>query len=426
MYLNRRGFLGGLCLAPSLLHARPQAAPAPAVPVAPAEYNTWLADAINRLIAPVYRTKITLLEQPAQGDFMWYYQNLNQQFNEGTLDFIGANVVPGALPGMARLSSAGSFQNAWVQVLTGTVFALSNADVEQTNQYLSAAEVQSQEVVTDYQAIWGNIDDAAMAAARAALPQTSIENKFDYITAYVMGYVWSGASQAKAPALTAQQMSHAANLASLLPKAPASARRLIVATSRTFALQGQAAVIQAEQQQGRWMLSQMIANVTGPAAANGGMQTVNPNTGAVSEAYQPGYSVRRSLSSIQNDLANERRVLRVGIPVSQNASGPLVKFSTDNNMRAIAGAGKESVITIEYRGYSLVPVGPAAWQQVSNRGWYYADPVAQAAKNGSRDVTGFRFVSEPAFNLKTSQRGRKSGFSHGRINQQLSHYYRSL
>ena len=96
---------------------------------------------------------------------------------------------------MARLSSAGSFQNAWVQVLTGTVFALSNADVEQTNKYLSAAEVQSQEIVTDYQAIWGNIDDDAMATARAALPLASIENKLDYITAYTMGT--SGAARRK-------------------------------------------------------------------------------------------------------------------------------------------------------------------------------------------------------------------------------------
>jgi hypothetical protein len=359
---------------------------------------------MNRLMGPIYRSRITLLEQSSQGGFMWCYQNLNQQFNEGTLDFIGANVIPGSAPGMARLSSAGSFQNAWAQLLTGLIYSLSSDDTVRLNRTVLAAQVHAQQVVTDYVAIFGSVNDAARAAARAALPSANIQNSFDYITAYVMGYLWSGASRTKAAPLTPRQMSNSSGLLSLLPGAPLSARPLVATTAQTFALQQRAQLITAQQEQGHWILTQMLANLTTPTEANGGMQTVNPNTGAVSEAFQPAYSAAASISAIENDLSNDTRVLRISMPMAPNAAGSQVRFA------AAQGEAAETRITIEYRGYCLVPVGPQPWQQASNRGWYSSDPVVQAVNNGSRDVTGFHFVSPSPFRLTNIDNGGNVGF----------------
>jgi hypothetical protein len=52
-----------------------------------------------------------------------------------------------------------------------------------------------------------------------------------------------------------------------------------------------------------------------------------------------------------------------------------------------------------YAGYSIIPAAAAAWQQATSNGFYYPDPVSQAVQHGTEDVTGFRFLNTPPYNL---------------------------
>jgi hypothetical protein len=63
----------------------------------------------------------------------------------------------------------------------------------------------------------------------------------------------------------------------------------------------------------------------------------------------------------------------------------------------------------DLRGYSLIPVNTLAWQQATNQGWYYGDPIAQAVANGSKDVTGFKFVAPTGYNLQAITNGGNFG-----------------
>ncbi|WP_448274635.1 hypothetical protein [Nostoc sp. DSM 114160] len=150
------------------------------------------------------------------------------------------------------------------------------------------------------------------------------------------------------------------------------------------------------------------------------MQTVNPNTGAVSQTFQVGYSISRSLASIQNDLNNKQQIIKVDIRTSEKSSteviasiadlpsfffGSVLRFSQENsfddNMQMVQGSSKDSLIEIKYPGYTMVPIEPLAWQQATNIGWYYEEPIAEAYKNGTQDVTGFKFVLPPNYNLNS-------------------------
>jgi hypothetical protein len=137
---------------------------------------------------------------------------------------------------------------------------------------------------------------------------------------------------------------------------------------------------------GNAVLSQLKQATYQPSAANGGMLTVDPNTGAVSAGFQVGYGINTPLATISNGLQSGQPTVTVQV-----------------------AAGNGTTATISYPGCQLVAVQPAAWQQATNTGWYDTDPITQAYSNGQQDVTGYRFVSPPSYNLGQLSSGGNFG-----------------
>ncbi len=259
------GSAGGSASARSLPSA--VAGVADAAPTDTGNSYQVLAAAINEQIELIYHTSVTLVQFPSQGNFLWYYQNPNQVFNNGTFGYISARVSPGEAAGLAKLSGPGSYPNAYAQLLSEMEYSISSADVAAHNQ------------------------DAVAQA----------------------GY-------------------------------------------------------------GNQVLSDLRQATYQPTAANGGMLTVDPVTGAVSTTCQVGYGINSALATIQNGLQSGQPTVTVQVP-----------------------AGSATIATISYPGCQLVPVQATAWQQATNTGWYDTDPLTQAFHNGQQDVTGYRFVSEPSY-----------------------------
>jgi hypothetical protein len=194
---------------------------------------------------------------------------------------------------------------------------------------------------------------------------------------------------------------------------PSSGTAVVADTSLYLSILKPANAILASQQQGAWILAQLVANTTQPSAANGGMQTVDPVTGVVSpNANQVAYAINTSMASIQNDLKNTGRVISLSMTTSSSSDhtlsvsvqgeasisvGSLLEFSANASgsydMNKTSGTSQTSSVEISYTGYSLVPIAPLAWQQATNVGWYYDDPIAQAIANGASDTTGYKFVA---------------------------------
>jgi hypothetical protein len=382
-----------------------------------AEYFSALKKKADAAIASIYKTKITPIEFPAQGDFNWFWQNVNQIFNQGTFDFTSGRVSPGETSDTAQLSPAGGFANAYIQIITALEYSLSSTESATLNKAITNASAQAQAVISTYQGIFGQITDAQLKVAQEALGEFAVANKQDYVIGYILGYIWSGRREEKKPALTYTEMANARDLRQLLPKMPSSG--VPVLKDVTIYLNFIAPVSSLEDQLflGGWIRNQLRANTAAPTERNGGMKLVNPNTGAVSPDYQVAYGINTAISQLQNDL-NSDRSFSMSMAVSQ-ASGSSLRVSVDGgagfsvgsllrfslgaqfsyDMTTVQGTSTDCTVEIVYKGFTMAPVAAAAWQQATNVGWFFGDPISEAYKNQGKDVTGFKFVSTPPYNL---------------------------
>jgi len=367
-------------------------------------------DAINKAISDIYHIEITPIEYSSQGDFMWCYQNVNQIFNEGTFNYISARVIPGTDRETVMLSSAGSLPNAYSQVITSINYTLSTNDAVWLNESQKKATAYQLTVISDYEADFGRITDADMAKAREKYGKWTVNNKFDYIITVVIGVQWSGQEQP----LTYQEIA-GGDLKKLLPKAPANAERVIADVQYYIDIMKPIKALLEKIQLNSWIIYQLNNNTMNPSDTNGGMKIVNPNTGEVSKGFQTGYTVMRMVSDIEKDLNDKERILRVEIPFSNSnpINQSVLHFSKADSlnydMQSVPGSSEDITIMLEYQGYTLIPVNPVIWQLTSSTGWYLGYPITEAYKNGKQDVTGFKFVSEPAYNLGTLSQGGNFG-----------------
>lgn len=372
-----------------------------------AQFYSALQQKAMSAVQSIFRTTLYPVQYPAQGDFMWNWQNPNQVFNNGTYQYIDALVSPGNYPNTIQLSPAGGFANAYVQVLSDIIYSLSSSDQQKLTQAQSNASVQAGTLVSDYQNIFGPITTAQMA-------QAGVQTKQDYIISYVLGQVWSGAT----PPLTYTQMASARNLKALLPKAPMGADQVITDVTVYLNLMQPVNGLSNELQNGAWILQQLTNNAQTPSATNGGMQTFDPNTGSTLTGYNEGWAINYPVASISNDLQNTGRTISIGMQTSQASGGSVnvsvegqagfsigswlqfdVGASASYDMSKVQGTSTDASVSITYAGYSIVPMAPSAWQQATNVGFFYGDPIAQAVANGSQDVTGFKFLNPPPYNL---------------------------
>lgn len=370
-----------------------------------------LTDAINKAISDIYHIEITPIEYSSQGDFMWCYQNLNQAFNEGTFNYISARVIPGTERKAVLLSTAGSFLNAYSQVISSINYTLSTNDAVWLNEAQKKAAAYQMTIVSDYEADFGKITSSSMDEATEKYGEWAARNKFDYIITVVIGVQWSGQERP----LTYSEIAEG-DLKALLPEAPANAERVIADVQHYLDMMKPINALLEKIQYNSWTIYQLKSNTMYPSDTNGGMKTVNPNTGAVSKEFQPGYSVMRSVSDIENDLSNKDRILRAEIPFSHSnaVSRSVLRFckagTFNYDMQSVPGGSGDITIVLEYRGYTLIPIAPMPWSQTSNIGWYLGYPIAEAYKNGKQDVTGFKFVSELAYNPGSFYQGGNFGY----------------
>lgn len=383
------------------------------------EFYSALQAKAMAAVQDTFKSKLYPVQFPAQGDFTWNWQNANQQFNDQTYQYINALVSPGQVPGTVALSPGGGFANAYVTVLNDLVYSLSSTDQATLTQAQSNASVQAGTIVSDYQNTYGTITPNQMQAAGVATKQ-------DYVIGYVLGTQWSGST----PPLGYSQMASARNLKALLPKAPLGADQIITDVTVYLNLMQPVNGLSDQLQNGAWTLAQLKNNTQYPSAANGGIQTFDPSTGSLVPGFNAGWAIPSSVASVNNDLQNTGRTIELQMTTSQ-ASGDSVEVNVEGqagfsvgswlqfeteasgsyDMSKSSGTSTTASVSITYAGYSMVPMAPAAWQQATNSGFYYPEPIRQAVANGSQDVTGFTFLSTPPYAMDPVDAGGNFGLA---------------
>ncbi|MCK5055096.1 MAG: hypothetical protein KAT34_00455, partial [Candidatus Aminicenantes bacterium] len=371
-------------------------------------------------VESILHVKLYPIEYPSQGDFFWNYLNANQVFNESTFNYISARVYPSKnIPGTAKLSSPGGFPNAYSEVLNNMEYVLSSGNQQKLQDKQTEATVQAQAIISDYQTTFGTITEDDMKSA-------GVKTKQDFVISYILGSQWSGRGDNEP--LTYTEMADARNLKKLLPKMPASGDQVVTDVSIYLSKMSSVNALSDKIQNGVWIIAQLKNNSQDPTKNNGGIKTFNPVDGSVSEGFQVGYKINSAISTITNDLKNTGRIISLGMKTHQ-ASGNQISVSIDGqagfsigswlrfstsasmtyDMSRAQGTSTDCSVTIKWEGYSIVPVATEAWQQATNRGWYYGDPIAQAIKNQGKDVDGFKFLSTPPYNMAEFENGGNFG-----------------
>lgn len=368
-------------------------------------------------VGNIFRARIFPVQYPVQGDFKWNWQNVNQVFNDATYQYISALAKPGVVPGTVALSAGGGFANAYIEVLKDIQFSLNKGDQAKLTAAQSNASVQAGTVVSDYQGSYGTITDEQMR-------QAGVRTKVDYVIGYVLGSLWSGAT----PPLTYEQMSEARNLRALLPKRPAGSDQVITDVVVYLNLMQPALGYEDMLLQGTWTLNQLKRNTETPTARNGGIQTFDPNTGAVLPDHRDGWGISTPIQAITNDLQNTGRTIQLSMTVQQAQGSELevhvqgqagftvgswLQFSTEAgasyDMSRVSGASSDCSVSMNWTGYSIVGIVPTAWQQDTDAGFYYPTPIQEAVTNGTQDVTGYKFLTPSQYNFGPLESGGNFG-----------------
>ncbi len=135
------------------------------------EFYTALQEKAMAAVKATFKSVLYPIQYPAQGDFMYNWQNGNQVFNDSTYQYINANVAPGDYDSTAAIAAGGTFPNNYVQVLNAIVFTLNKADSQALKDAQSNASTQAQSIISDYQGTFGTITPKQMEDAKVTTKQ---------------------------------------------------------------------------------------------------------------------------------------------------------------------------------------------------------------------------------------------------------------
>jgi hypothetical protein len=389
--------------------------------------------AANAVIGASLKTPLVPLQLPAQGDFTWSYTNGNN-FNAATESYLTGAVTPSSsIPGAVQIGASGSFPNLYQQLINGIQWQLSAADQTALQSSITQSQTQATSVVSTFNAQYGAPTQADYDAANAAIspfPAFGPNSEIDYITNYVMGWMWAG--KPAAGALSLSQMQTAQDLGALLPKAPASGQSTIMAVTAYLAALGAGARIQDQQSLGSWTIAQLRANLT-PSSTNGGVQLFNGGSG-FALAYDASPTVASILQQLQNP--NSKATFSFSATESSSSSYNIsfagqagiswggwllqgsVGTSWQGDIASVSGAGSSMTITMTYPGLTALPpvsIAPMGWNGNSQMapggqttGWWYESILYQALQNfnaGAGAPTGFNFGTAVPGGIKLGANG---------------------
>lgn len=403
-------------------------------PTGASNYYNALQAAGQAALGSIIQGTLTPIQAGSQGDFAYNFVNSNSSpplFNLWSYNFTSADITQGTYGNAAQVGTSGSFSTGFLQLVNQTLYQFSGADSATISKSTTLAQQQQNNVVQTWNGLYGLVTQSMIQSAAAWLsPIPSQQTPFNYIVNYVVGGVWAGKTAPLGLSLTTMQ--NAANLSALLPNMPADGSPIVSAISAYLNAFGPAAALIDQQNFGNFMISsiQRALNpnpITSVLPASSSITVFDP-AGIQPNSVQPAYAITKSAQQIINDLNTTSNVINMSIEVQQSNSsqyqlsinegssfsfgGPLVTFDVSQqssfNMESIQGAGDSLTISIQYKGYSVVPFQPQPFTMSGPSGWYFPTLIAEAYANyqlGSNAPSGFNFVNPPALDLSQYPNG---------------------
>lgn len=355
--------------------------------------NELKSKANSVLAAALGSTPLDAFAITSLGNFPYNWQDtLNvTKFNALTYNWISSNLKAGATP----LQLDGSFTNLYIQAITAISWSLSKSDQALLNNAANAATVQAAAVQNAWIAAFGSLPPGTN-------PISDI--------AGIIATTW--ASQPT----TLQAIQNSLSLSDLLDLTPAAGQPVLPVFVNWLNAIGSQLSLQNSVSMNNGYLRRARQAAQQATTTNGGLALNNGTT-------VPAYQVANQVADIQNALQTGSPVTMsmtvtrsttdeftvsvegktgFSIPVldflSIGIGGNANYFSSD-----LATTDNETTVEMSFPGVNLVNFGPVPFQQTgTSLSWYWMDPIVQAIKNGTSDVSGFKFSPVPPIDFSSS------------------------
>lgn len=209
-------------------------------------------------------------------------------------------------------------------------------------------------------------------------------------------------------------MRAAPDLEAMLNMMPPAGRAVLPALSNYLAALGSDTSLMNAATMNTGYLAQALYAVQHPSVPNGGIKT---DGGTV----RPAYSVATSVADIRAGLdgaekkfelkmslerlkGNEYKVTPVGkSSFSTSAARFLSVTAAESSAEAlqIATRSAPAEVRMNFSGVTTVYFGPVSYDMSSGRSWYWMKPIIDAIKNGTSDVSGFKFSPDPQIDFSS-------------------------
>lgn len=363
------------------------------IPQADEIINMLKEQANTILSAALGTTKLEAFSVGANGNMPYYWQDpRNLQFNSNTYNWIKSSLKAGAMP----IQQDQIFTDLYIRALSSVSYSLSTSDQAKLNKAKEDATDQQAAVLRAWQDAFGSLPSGE-------------GQPIDLISAEI-------ASTWAVPPTTLPEIQQSVNINALLNNVPASGKPVVPVFANWLNAIGGAVSLENNTTMNTAYLARALAAAQTPTDANGGLKLNN-------DLVVPAYQVSTQLSDILNGLKNSSQSASLAmtvtrsteseyqvnveggtsfsIPVlslfSMNVGGNAHYFESD-----IATTDNETTVTMNFPGVTLVSFGPVPFDMSPSRNWFWMKPIRDAIKNGSSDVSGFKFSPDPQIDFSKS------------------------
>ncbi len=333
----------------------------------------------------------------AAGNFPYYYTDpRNLSFNSLTYNWINANLQGNVPPIMA---DNGYFTNFFLAALASINYSLSSADQAALNTAQQNATNQQMALLMGWRSVFGSLP-----------PVTGTQQPIDAILGVIC-------KQWASPQTSLTILQSTTNINTVLNNTPASASSLLPQLAAYLNALGSAVPLMNATSMNYGYLQNALAALQKPTLANGGLLANNQN-------LYPAYAVTTPLPDIINGLNNPANTVVLNVTVSK------VSGSDDVLITPAQGSAENadisdffSIVTDQYSNYfanivamstapvqvemtfpglTIVNFGPVAFNPANGQNWFWMGPITDAIKNGTNDVSGFKFSPVPGIDFSGS------------------------
>ncbi len=344
------------------------------------------------------------------GGFPWQW-SLPAGFNYDTFLFLN-HVFSQKSDGL--LYANDPLSTVYWTVLNSISFQLSSSDRALLQKDAVQFQIAGQAVVAEYQQKIGPIQDTDLTYATTTLHQ-DVATSLDFILLFQVAYVWSGQKAAgQAPILQADLLLPAAQQ-QLQANAPQAATTVIAKSIAYIQLVPASNAILDQVGNANHRLQALLQNTLHPAAANGGMVTVEndgtqqtytsfavqPDPGDILSGLQPTNASPPANLQFEVDNGQQGQVF-VDINGQGKITAPADFFKllsndgTVNTLFSLQGTGSTANLSKLMPGIVEIKVFPAQYDTATDQGWFDASIIAEAISKGAKDNTGYFFSPQPS------------------------------